>query len=62
MDGDMESELYRSGGILSVGEPFSLAGDKEEQLKNLKGRNHCDGTGFWGWQCLRCPLKRNDFS
>jgi hypothetical protein len=38
MDGDMESELYRSGGILSVGEPFSLAGNKEEQLKNHKDR------------------------
>lgn len=51
----MESELHERAGLLTIGE-FLVKGDFAWQEKP-RTRRQCDGSGYWGWQCVRCPKK-----
>lgn len=52
----MEPELFRGQRVYTVGELFIVPGGHATARPKWR-RQTCDGSGYWGWHCLRCPKK-----
>ena len=57
----MEPELFPGQRVYTVSELLVIPGGQTVKLLRRR-RQPCDGSGYWGWHCLRCPKKMEEDS